>query len=495
MAGPDPLKTLVESRIGLVLKSKWRLDALLGIGGMAAVYAATHRNSKRVAVKVLHPDMSSDENVRLRFIREGYAANRVGHPGAVDILDDDVAEDGSAFLVMELLDGENLDRRMRRKGGRLPVVEVLSVADQVLDILAAAHEQGIFHRDIKPENVFLTRGGTVKLLDFGIARVLELAGASKATQRGAILGTPAFMAPEQAMAVWEDVDARSDIWALGATLFMLLTGEFVHPAANGIEALDHAVSKRARSVGKARSGVPDVVVALIDRSLAYEKSRRFQTAREMQGAVREAYSAIEGEARMEQLSYSGEEAAPVTDSVSTAPAPDPSVSLRRSIAEEDAEEPLSVATKTIVSKKRRSKARNTQGLVALLFAAAGGVGVAFLLRAPAPAPTTPTPSASAREAESAVSTALPSTSVAAPTSAPSRSSAVAVPVVAVSALPADTNAAPVTAKTAASPSRPESLAGSRPRPAVSTASDPPSTPSAPPAVTSHAPEDPFSGRF
>src|SRR5260221_3056621 len=225
-----------QARVGAVLKGKLRLVSLIGVGGMAAVYAATHRNSKRVAVKILHPELSLYDQVRERFVREGYAANRVGHAGAVDILDDDVAEDGSAFLVMELLTGENLDRRMRRKGGRLPVSEVLSLADQVLDTLEAAHSRGIIHRDIKPENVFMTREGVVKVLDFGIARIRELSSTSKATQRGAVLGTPAFMPPEQAMAIWEDVDARSDLWSVGATMFTLLTGRLVQDAATGIRA-------------------------------------------------------------------------------------------------------------------------------------------------------------------------------------------------------------------------------------------------------------------
>src|SRR6185369_8257261 len=106
--------------------------------------------------------------------REGYVANRVGHRGAVAVDDDDTADDGAAFLVMELLQGETLDARMRRKGGRLAADEVLALADQILDTLAAAHEQGIVHRDLKPENLFITRDGVVKMLDFGIARLREM---------------------------------------------------------------------------------------------------------------------------------------------------------------------------------------------------------------------------------------------------------------------------------------------------------------------------------
>src|SRR6185295_962949 len=106
-----------EARVGMVLKGKWRLDALLGVGGMAAVYAATHRNGSRGAIKVLHVELSGDGEVKRRFLREGYVANSVEHPGTVRVLDDDVAEDGSAFLVMELLEGETLEARAERRGG------------------------------------------------------------------------------------------------------------------------------------------------------------------------------------------------------------------------------------------------------------------------------------------------------------------------------------------------------------------------------------------
>ncbi|HEX4477595.1 MAG TPA: serine/threonine-protein kinase, partial [Polyangiaceae bacterium] len=182
----DPLLLRARECVGQVLLEKWRLEVLLGVGGMAAVYAATHRNGSRVAIKILHAELSISPDVRARFLREGYAANSVGHDGVVRVSDDDVAEDGAAFLVMELLDGETLEERRQRHGGRLSEDEVLSVADQVLDVLVAAHAKGIVHRDLKPENIFLTRDGRVKVLDFGIARLRELSStASKTTRSGA----------------------------------------------------------------------------------------------------------------------------------------------------------------------------------------------------------------------------------------------------------------------------------------------------------------------
>src|SRR5690606_30373931 len=149
----DPLVQRAKARVGSVLNDKWTLNALLGVGGMAAVYAGTHRNKKRGAVKLLHAELSHEPSVRERFLREGYVANTVDHPGAVRVDDDDVTEDGAAFLVMELLEGETLDGRAQRKGGRLPVEEVLPIADQLLDTLTAAHGKGIVHRDLKPENL------------------------------------------------------------------------------------------------------------------------------------------------------------------------------------------------------------------------------------------------------------------------------------------------------------------------------------------------------
>src|SRR5688572_8798492 len=170
----DPVAERARQRVGVTLKEKWTLDELVGVVGMAAVYSATHRNGMRVAVKMLHTELSVDPEVRSRFLREGYLANKVDHAGAVAVLDDETAEDGAVFLVMELLEGETLAHRFERKARTLLIEEVLLIADKVLDILAAAHDKHIVHRDIKPDNIFLTRAGDVKVLDFGIARLREM---------------------------------------------------------------------------------------------------------------------------------------------------------------------------------------------------------------------------------------------------------------------------------------------------------------------------------
>jgi serine/threonine-protein kinase len=256
---------------------------------MAAVYAATHRNGSRAAVKLLHAELSINPQVRTRFLREGYVANTVGHDGAVKVIDDDVAEDGSLFLVSELLDGETLEERCVRFGGRLSEDDVLSVTDQLLDVLVAAHAKGVIHRDLKPENVFLTRTGVVKVLDFGIARLRELSTASTATRAGTSMGTPAYMPPEQARGLWDEVDGRGDLWAVGATMFRLLAGQMVHEGRTSNEQLLSAMTKQAPPLASVLPSTGANVTHVVDRALAFERDKRWSDARRMQEAVRHAY--------------------------------------------------------------------------------------------------------------------------------------------------------------------------------------------------------------
>jgi serine/threonine-protein kinase len=291
-----PVEAAVEerarARVGTSLRNKWRLDELLGVGGMAAVYAATHRNGTRAAVKVLHVELSTSADAKTRFTREGYVANAVAHDGVVRIIDDDVSEDGAIYLVTELLSGETLEQRRARLGGKMPEDEVLAATEQVLDVLVAAHAKGVVHRDIKPENLFLTRSGQIKVLDFGIARMRELTTASTATRFGESMGTPAFMPPEQARGRWDEVDATSDLWAVGATMFNLLTGDVVNDGPTVNEALLAAMTQPAPPVASVAPYVSPHVAAVVDRALAYDKSNRWPDARAMQEGVRNAYARL-----------------------------------------------------------------------------------------------------------------------------------------------------------------------------------------------------------
>jgi eukaryotic-like serine/threonine-protein kinase len=280
-------KRRVFARVGTTLKRKWRIVRLLGVGGMAAVYEAVHANGSRVAIKALHVELSVEEELRERFLREGYAANKVEHAGAVRVLDDDVAEDGSVFLIMELLEGETLAARAQRLG-KVDEASALAMADKLLDVLAAAHDRGIVHRDVKPENVFITRDGSLKLLDFGVARVRE--ATTLATHTGSTLGTPAFMSPEQARGRAGEVDARADVWAVGATMFNILSGELVHPGETANEQLVQAMTEPARPLAKVVAGASSELARFVDRALAFSVDDRWPSARAMQAGLREVWS-------------------------------------------------------------------------------------------------------------------------------------------------------------------------------------------------------------
>jgi serine/threonine-protein kinase len=285
-----------KQRVGQVLRDKYRIDRVLGVGGMAAVYAVTHRNQKQFAVKVLHTELSYREDIRSRFLREGYAANSVRHPGAVAVLDDDVAEDGSAFLVMELLEGASVEALSEQAGGRIAESYVTGIAHQLLDTIASAHAQGIVHRDIKPANLFLTREGQLKVLDFGIARVRDVASGttSGATGTGVLLGTPAFMAPEQAIGKSNEIDAQTDLWAVGATLFTLLSGHLVHAGETPSHLVILAATTPARPLASLAPHVPPPLAAIVDRALAFQKSDRWPNALAMRDAVRDASLSLFG---------------------------------------------------------------------------------------------------------------------------------------------------------------------------------------------------------
>ncbi|HEX4447895.1 MAG TPA: serine/threonine-protein kinase [Polyangiaceae bacterium] len=293
MADDDELLVRARARVGAVLRGKYRLDGVLGRGGMSVVYAATHRNKKRFAVKVLHPELSLHPEIRARFLREGYAANSVDHPGAVAVLDDDIDDDGAAFLVMELLDGETAEDMLVRSNEKLPVPLSLAVAYHALDVLAQAHAHGVVHRDVKPANLFLTRRGELKLLDFGVARVRD-AASSRNTQAGAIMGTAAFMAPEQALGKTEDVDALTDVWAVGATVYNMVSGRCVHEGSNAQETIVLAATRPAGSLEDVLPDAPRPVVEVIDRALAFDKAKRWSSAAAMRDALREASIAAFG---------------------------------------------------------------------------------------------------------------------------------------------------------------------------------------------------------
>lgn len=286
---PDPL-------IGKILAGKWRVEALLGAGGMAKVYAAEHRNGHRVAIKVLNPELSAVAEARERFLREGYAANHIEHPGVVLILDDDVTQSGTVFLVMERLLGRTLDARIPIEP-KLAAREALFVVERVLDVLARAHDRGIVHRDIKPENIFLTLDGQVKLLDFGIARVRSAAqpnntGAQNGTMAGGIMGTPAYMAPEQARGRFDEVDGRSDVFSVGMVLWSVLAGRQARQATTVNEVLFQAMSHAVPSIRTVVQGASPALVELVDRATAQERDQRWASAEAMRTELKSVWESL-----------------------------------------------------------------------------------------------------------------------------------------------------------------------------------------------------------
>jgi eukaryotic-like serine/threonine-protein kinase len=266
---------------------------------MAQVYAATHRNGRRAAVKVLRPELAVEPVFVERFLREGYLVNKIQHPGAVAILDDDTTPDGAPFLVLELLLGRTLRERVTTTGP-LDVDDALHIGVEVLDVLAAAHDHGIVHRDLKPENLFETTEGTIKVLDFGIARLRERAHGGLETLTGTTMGTVGYMPPEQARGQSTEIDARSDLWAVGATLYTLLTGRVLHEAPGTNEGLLEAMTTPVPPMRELAPSLPPPVCSVLDVALSFKKEGRYPGCRAMAEAMVAARGSAGGEGSKRQ---------------------------------------------------------------------------------------------------------------------------------------------------------------------------------------------------
>ena len=282
----DAFAQAALERVGTVLNDTWRLESLLGVGGSAAVYVATDRNGRRAAIKLLHAEYAFHDELRARLSHEARVLSLVDHPGAVRVLDHDIANDGTLFLVMELLEGETLASYVLRKEGHVEPEQALLIALLVLDALAPTHARGVVHRDVTLENVFLTRRGEVKLIDFGIARLLHAPAAANEPSIGQVVGTPGFMAPEQAQGLNREVGIQSDVWAVGAILFELLTGVPVHFEAHTlVQKLTSGAYRAAPDLGSILENASLELQALVDKALAFDKCDRWQDANAMREAL------------------------------------------------------------------------------------------------------------------------------------------------------------------------------------------------------------------
>jgi serine/threonine-protein kinase len=278
---------------GTLLEGKYRIERLLGAGGMGSVWVAEHTMLNRpVAVKVLDSSATTrDSSAVQRFLREAQTAARLRSDHIVDVLDVGRFDDGTPFLIMELLEGETLAARIKREG-RLQQAESALLVDHLLSGLSAAHAAGVIHRDIKPENCFITRKegrDHLKLLDFGISKVASDAREMRMTRTGVVMGTPYYMAPEQTFGD-RSLDARADVWAVGVTLYECIAGKRPFQAKGNFNLMKSIVADPHPPLGDIRAPLPDGLERAIGRALAKDRDQRYPTAgafqRDLVGVLR-----------------------------------------------------------------------------------------------------------------------------------------------------------------------------------------------------------------
>jgi serine/threonine protein kinase len=283
-AGPLPTASLT----GAVLSRRWRVGAKLGEGGMGEVYAGEPvAGGARVALKVLRQEFLAEPQVLARFVEEGRTCIGLIHPNIVRVLECGEAEDRTPYIVMELLEGVPLGAYTVR-GGRVPLAQAMPILHGILAGLAAAHARGVVHRDLKPDNVFLTRdaAGTfaVKLLDFGLAKVMDAAGGmGQKTRSGVFLGTPAYMSPEQIKSA-RDVDPRSDLFSAGVLFYEMLTGRAAFPAPTEFAKMTAVLTTEPEPVERIDPALAPLGPFLA-KALKKERSERFGSALEMARAL------------------------------------------------------------------------------------------------------------------------------------------------------------------------------------------------------------------
>jgi len=275
----------------------FQLLRTLGEGGMGVVYEAEHMTMhRRAAIKVLRPELAGDDQAIRRFFNEARATNEIRHPGIVQIYDCGTREDGSPWLIMELLEGETLSRRIARTGA-MPAADVIGLGAQTASVLEAAHRAGIIHRDLKPDNLFIVHNpetvptDRVKVLDFGIAKLTSSASAkSMHTQTGMLMGTPLYMSPEQCRGT-RQVDARSDVYSFGLILYQMISGALPFMSEGMGELFDMQMNRPPPPLEKKVPGVNPALAAIIERTLRKDPAERFQTMGEVQRALLAAAAA------------------------------------------------------------------------------------------------------------------------------------------------------------------------------------------------------------
>jgi serine/threonine-protein kinase len=283
MESVPPPAAPVDPYVGTTFDGRYKIESVLGEGGMGIVYLARHKViDKKVAIKVLRADMAREKEITDRFLQEAKAASSIGNPHIIDISDFGHLPDGSTYFVMEWLDGKPLSKALEETKP-LPVARLANVARQIAEALASAHQRSIVHRDLKPDNIFLIKRGSepdfVKILDFGIAKVSS--GTSKLTRAGSVFGTPHYMSPEQAAG--STVDSRTDIYALGVILYEMASGRVPFDADNFMGILTQHMYKAPvpiRALVPAHD-VPPGLEAIILKALSKKPEQRYQTMEEL----------------------------------------------------------------------------------------------------------------------------------------------------------------------------------------------------------------------
>ena len=280
----SPVKWDLKDLLGKTLDERYLVEELLGTGGMGSVFRATHvkTGSNRVAVKILHLDWQDSEEVTLRFRREARVAMDLSDENIVHIHDYSVTPDGIPYIAMEYLEGEDLAGLIQREAP-LDLERTAELVRQMGSALAAAHRQGVVHRDLKPQNVFIKHKpigeDVVKVVDFGIAKVMD--SVSVVTRTGAVMGTPNFMAPEQASEDHRSLDSRADIFSLGCIIYQMLSGKMAFAGDTYAKVLMSIMSSEPRPLRSLNPSIPPAVEAVVHRALAKDREERFQTAAEL----------------------------------------------------------------------------------------------------------------------------------------------------------------------------------------------------------------------
>ncbi len=283
VSGRAKLHADLDGLVGTVIHDRYRVEALLGVGGMGAVFRAHHLGLRRdVALKVLHPEIGRDEAVSKRFDREATSASRLDHPNCVRVTDFGTTENGTKYLVMEFLAGHELKDSL---GKALPPAEAVRIAIQIFQGLEHAHHFGVVHRDLKPENIYVTtdfRGHeVVKIVDFGIAKLIDEQGAQeKLTRAGLVFGTPRYMSPEQASG--GKIDERTDLYAAGLILYEMLRGDVPFVADEPGQLLRMQILAPPPPLP---ASVPPALAKVVDKLLEKAKSDRYSSAREVIDAL------------------------------------------------------------------------------------------------------------------------------------------------------------------------------------------------------------------